>query len=55
MTFNYDVDLETLLQQGLSVHEFYGDFEFRFRKIIGKPNFSEQIEKQNSIQKRRLS
>ena len=32
----YNVGLKTLLQQGLSEPEFYGDLVYKFRKIIGK-------------------
>ena len=38
----YCVSLKTLLQQGISEPEFYGD---RFRKNVGKSNFSEQFNK----------
>ena len=31
--------LKSLLQQGLSVTEFYGDLVYKFRKIVGKQNF----------------
>ena len=41
----YNVSLKTLLQQGISEPEFYGDFVYRFRKIVGKSNFSEQFRK----------
>ena len=41
----YNVSLKTLLQQGISEPEFYGDLVYRFRKIVGKPNFSEQCRK----------
>ena len=41
----YSVSLKTLLQQGISEPEFYGDLVYRFRKIIGKSNFSEQFRK----------
>ena len=37
----YSVSLKTLLQQGISEPEFYGDLVYRFRKIVGKSNFSE--------------
>ena len=37
--------METLLQQGISEPEFYGDLVFRFRKFVGKSNFSEQFRK----------
>ena len=41
----YSVSLKTLLQQGMSEPEFYGDLVYRFRKILGKSNFSEQFRK----------
>ena len=36
---NYNVGLKTLLLQGLSDPEFYGDLVYKFRKIIGKNDF----------------
>ena len=33
---NYNVGLKTLLLQGLSKPEFYGDLVYKFRKITGK-------------------
>ena len=44
-TEKYSVSLKTLLQQGISEPEFYGDLVYRFRKIVGKSNFSEQFRK----------
>ena len=41
----YNVCLKTLQQQGISEPEFYGDLVYRFRKIVGKSNFSEQFRK----------
>ena len=41
----YSVSLKTLLQQGISKPEFYGDLVYRFRKIVGNSNFSEQFRK----------
>ena len=41
----YNFSLITLLQQGISEPEFYGDLVYRFRKIVGKSNFSEQFRK----------
>ena len=41
----YSVSLKTLLQQGISEPEFYGDVVYRFRKTVGKSNFSEQFRK----------
>ena len=39
------VSLKTLLQQGISEPEFYGDLVYRLKRIVGKSNFSEQIRK----------
>ena len=36
----YNVGLKTLLLQGLSETEFYGDLVYKFRQIIGKIWFS---------------
>ena len=41
----YNVSLKTFLQQGISEPEFYGDLVYRFRKIVGKSNVSEQFRK----------
>ena len=41
----YSVSLKTLLQQGISESEFYGDLVYRFSKIVDKSNFSEQFRK----------
>ena len=36
----YNVGLKTLLLQGLAESKFYGDLVYKFRKIIGKNDFS---------------
>ena len=36
----YNIGLKTLLLQGLSEPEFYGDLVYKFKKIIGKNDFS---------------
>ena len=41
----YSISLKIPLQQGISVPEFYGDLVNRFRKNVGKSNFSEQFRK----------
>ena len=44
--------LKTLLQQVISELAFYGDLVYRFRKIVGKSNFSEQFRKHINRYKR---
>ena len=41
----YDVGLKTLLLQGLSEPEFYGDLVYKFRKIISKNDFPYHFKK----------
>ena len=41
----YKVGLKTLLQQGISEFIFYGDLVYKFKRIVGKPNFSDQFKK----------
>ena len=41
----YNIRLKTLLQQGISEHIFYGDLVYKFKRIVGKPNFSDQFKK----------
>ena len=41
----YNVGLKTLLLQGLSEPEFYGDMAYEVRKIIGKYDFPYQFKK----------
>ena len=41
----YSVSLKTLPQQGISEPELYVDLVYRFRKNVGKSNFSEQFRK----------
>ena len=43
----YNVGLKTLLLQGLSEPEFYGDLVYTFRKIIGKNDFPYHFKKIN--------
>ena len=43
----YNVGLKTLLLEGLSEPEFYGDLVYKFRKIIGKKCFSLSFRKDN--------
>ena len=41
----YYVELKTLLLQGLSEPEFYGDLVYQFRKIFGKNDFPNDFKK----------
>ena len=36
----YTIGLKTLLQQGISEPIFYGDLVYKFKRIVGKPNFN---------------
>ena len=40
-----DVGLKTLLHQSLSEPEFYGDLVYKFKKIEGRADFSDQFRK----------
>ena len=39
----YNIGLKTLLQQGISEPKFYGDLVYKFKRIVGKPNFSDRF------------
>ena len=39
----FSVWLKTLLHQGLSEPEFYGDLVYKFKKIVGRADFSDQF------------
>ena len=41
----FNVGLKTLLRQGLSEPEFYGDLVYKFTKIVGRADFSDQFKK----------
>ena len=41
----FSVGLKTLLHQGLSELEFYGDLVHKFKKIVGRADFSDQFRK----------
>ena len=44
-----NVGLKSLLHQGLSEPEFYGDFVYKFKKIRGMTDFSDQFRKIKSV------
>ena len=39
----YNIGLKTLLQPGTLEQVFYGDLVYKFKRIVGNPNFSDQI------------
>ena len=41
----YNIGLKALLQQGISEPIFYGDLVYKFKRIVGKPIFSDQFKK----------
>ena len=41
----FKVGLKSLLQQGLSKPEFYGDLVYKLRKIVRRADFSDQFRK----------
>ena len=41
----YNVELKTLLKWGLSEPEFYGNLLYKFKKLIGRNDFSFQFRK----------
>ena len=43
MISKYNVGLKSLLRQGLSEPEFYGDLVYKLKKIDGSNNFSAQF------------
>ena len=40
LIFKFNVGLKTLLREGLSEPEFYGDLVYKFKKFIGRNDFS---------------
>ena len=45
MISKYNVGLKTLLNEGLSEPEFYGDLVYKFKKLLGSSDFSFQFRK----------
>ena len=43
MIIKYNICFKTLLQQGISEPVFYGDLVYKFKRNVGKPNFSDQF------------
>ena len=53
MTLCQNVIRDSLFKQGLSEPEFYGDFVYKFKKIVGRNDFSGQFRK-NMIRYKRI-
>ena len=45
LSSKFNVGLKSLLRQGLSEPEFYGDLVYKFKKIRGMTDFSDQFRK----------
>ena len=45
MISKFNVGLKSLLHQGLSEQEFYGDLVYKFKKISGMTDFPDQFRK----------
>ena len=45
MISKFQIGLKSLLRQGLSESEFYGDLVYKLKKIVGSNNFSAQFNK----------
>ena len=43
LIIKYNIWLKTLQQQGISKPIFYGDLVYKFKRIVGKPNLSDQF------------
>ena len=41
----YNIGLKTLLPQRMSETIFYGDLVYKFKRLVGKPDLSDQFEK----------
>ena len=47
----FKVRLKTLLHQGLSEPEFYGDLVYKFKIIVGRADFSDQFINYRTLQR----
>ena len=52
MISKFNVRLKSLSHQGLSEPEFYGDIIYKFKKIMGRTDFSDQFRKIIILHKR---
>ena len=49
----FNVGLKTLLHQSLSEPKFYGDLIYKFKRIVGRDDFSDQFKK-NIVRYKRI-
>ena len=49
----FNVGVKLFLHQGLSEPEFYGDLIYKFKKIVGRADFSDQLKK-NIVRYKRI-
>ena len=49
MIVKYNICLTTLQQQSISEPVFYGDLVYKFKRIVGKPNFSDQFKMLSNV------
>ena len=52
LIYKFQIGLKSLLRQGLSEPEFYGDLVYKLKKTVGSKNFSVQFIKMISHYKR---
>ena len=52
VTVKYNIAFRTLLQQGISEPLFYGDLDYKFKRIVGKSNLSDQFK--NTIKRYKI-
>ena len=45
LTVKYNIGLKTLLQRGISETICYDDLVYKLKRMVGKPNFSDQFKK----------
>ena len=45
LVVKYNMGLKTLLQKGISKPIFHGDLVYKFKRMVRKPNFSDQLKK----------
>ena len=43
MIVKYNISLKTLLRQGILESVFYGNLVYKFKRIAGKPDFSDRF------------